>query len=80
MCDGERCDLAADGNQGIKCVRERIRAMHMQEGLRIVENYKLILIDYNMPGMLGTEVAIQIRSLYALTEFKLPRMYCFSSD
>lgn len=55
------CDLASDGEAGLENITKRIELL--KNGSEI--NYSLVLIDYNMPGMLGTEVAAKICKLYA---------------
>ena len=54
------CDTANDGHTGLEKVRDRINMLKDGHG----KNYNLILIDYNMPDMLGTEVAVRICKMY----------------
>ena len=45
-----------------------------------VSNYALIIIDYNMPGMLGTEVATRICKLYKDAQITQPKLFCCTSE
>ena len=57
---GFECDYACVGEVALEKVTCRIATA--KEGIQT--NYKLILIDYNMPQMMGTEVATRIYKLY----------------
>ena len=45
-------EVAIDGPSGLAKVMSRIKLI--KESGQVVQNYKIIFIDYNMPQMLGT--------------------------
>lgn len=49
------CDLAYDGQQGIRLVQERIRSKQPQ--------YKLVFMDIEMPVMNGYEATKAVKNL-----------------
>ena len=53
-------DMATDGETGLEKVAQRILLVNQGKA----KIYELIIIDYNMPQMPGTEVATRICSLY----------------
>ena len=57
-------------------VSERIKNILLGTGV----DYDLILIDYNMPSMMGTEVATQIYKLYREAQLWPPKIYCCTSE
>ena len=52
----------------------------MKETVRDVRNYKIIFIDYNMPHMMGTEVASKINKLCTDAQVELPKIFCCSAE
>ena len=56
-----KSDSALNGNEAIKLVQSRIEQVHRGQ---MASMYKVILLDYSMPGMDGPQVAIEIRRIY----------------
>ena len=70
--------MACDGPSGLDLVTRRIELI--KESVRVVSNYKIIFIDFNMPQMPGTKVARKIKKLCTDAQVKLPKMFCCSAD
>ena len=70
------CDIASDGASGLEQVTKRIELVKKA----ISPNYRLILIDYNMPNMPGTEVATRICALYKEARIQHPKLFCCTSE
>ena len=77
--EGYSCELAMSGKSAIDIILNRFDLIY--GGL--AQMFKLILLDFSMPGMDGPEVARQIRSLcennLVLTEAEQPFICCCSA-
>ena len=71
-------DVAADGPSGLAMIRSRIEQIKDSE--MAVSNYKIIFIDYNMPQMLGTEVACKIIHMCTDAQVEQPKMFCCTAE
>ena len=69
-------DYETDGEAAINRVAARITSVKMGKS----SDYSLVLIDYNMPQMMGTEVAIEIYKLYKEAQLEAPKIYCCTSE
>ena len=72
------CDVASDGLTGINKVFWRIKLVKQSQGA--IVNFKIIFIDYNLPQMLGTEVASKIIKLCKNHQVELPKMFCCTAE
>ena len=60
-CKSIMSDRALSGAQAINLFRKRIEQLKSDPSTTM---YKLILLDYSMPGMDGPEVAVEIQKLF----------------
>ena len=60
-CKGIMSDRALAGTQAIALVRKRIEQFKSDQTITM---YKLILLDYSMPGMDGPQVAVEMQNLF----------------
>ena len=65
--EGIGCSTASSGERALELVKERIRKYVDSNGEEQVL-YKLILLDFSMPGMDGPEVSRRIHKMYAESE------------
>lgn len=65
--DDIKCDKALNGAEAIRMVRERMEEF-AADTTGSATLYRLILLDYSMPGMDGPDVAREIHRLYRESE------------
>ena len=68
-------DIAMGGQFALQMIQERLEMV--LEGSQ--EMYKIILLDYSMPGMDGPQVAIETRKLLKSAGVKTPYICCCSA-
>ena len=69
---GAICDTSNSGYQALEMFQSRITA-HKKNGVPL---YKVMLIDYSMPGMSGPELAVKIFELADANGYETPYMCC----
>ncbi len=71
---GAKSDTAMSGFKALEMFKSRIAA-HKLNGV-LTPLYKVMLIDYSMPGMNGPELAVKIQELAKANGLETPYMCC----
>ena len=58
---GAACDTAISGEKAMEVLEQRLEALTIDKTFPF---YKLILLDYSMPGMSGPETARKMKRLF----------------
>ena len=69
-----RYQEAKDGREAFECVQK------FYENKSCCKNYKMILMDSNMPFMNGEQSSISIRSYLNSNDVPSPKIYCISAN
>ena len=70
------CDTAISGKGALQLIEKRISKL-LEENVAM---YKLVIIDYNMPHMDGSQVALEIRQRLEKIGIEIPFICCCTAD